>query len=122
MQVFLYDDDFYYKRPEIIVDPGSMPENSTAVKPKDGLWRAKFIPSLNDWVEGADQEYINGLKKDQFVEKNPVSERLSALGRQLADEKLARKQAEIANKALGEHLVSLKLELLNIKGGKEIET
>lgn len=71
------------------------------------------------------------------MEPDPIVEQLKEIGQQLADEKLVRKQAEQAqnalgvqlsaevvarektemlNKALGEQLVSLKLELLNVKG------
>ncbi|MED4649305.1 hypothetical protein P9293_18255 [Bacillus inaquosorum] len=146
MQVFLYDENFYYLRPKILDDPASpMPQNSTTVKPPDGLWRPQFNKDNNVWNESADQEYKNNQKNkyQDVVEPNPIMEQLSTLGQQLADEKLARKQAEQAQNALGvqltaevlarkeaealsqslgEQMAVLKLDVLSLKGGMTSES
>ncbi|MGX4254918.1 XkdW family protein [Bacillus sp. YH3-2-B2] len=140
MQVFLYDENFYFQRPEILDSISStMPQNSTTIKPPDGLWRPQFDEVNKIWNESADQKYKENQKNkyQDVVEPDPIVEQLKEIGQQLADEKLARKQAEQAqnalgvqlsaevvarektemlNKALGEKLASLKLELLHVKG------
>ncbi|NMW08163.1 hypothetical protein HKK68_02250 [Bacillus velezensis] len=140
MQVFLYDENFYFQRPEILDSTSSiMPQNSTSIKPPDGLWRPQFDEVNKIWNESADQEYKENQKNkyQDVMEPDPIVEQLKEIGQQLADEKLARKQAEQAqnalgvqlsaevvarektemlNKALGEQIASLKLEFLNVKG------
>ncbi|QIW79503.1 XkdW family protein [Bacillus tequilensis] len=140
MQVFLYDDNFYFLRPKILASPEiQMPDNSTTVKPPDGLWRPQFDKANNVWHESADQEYkdIQKNKYQNEFESNTVMEQLVTLRQQLADEKLARKQAEKAqntlgiqlttevlarkeaedlNQSLGEQMAILKLDVLSLKG------
>ncbi|MFT4449096.1 XkdW family protein [Bacillus subtilis] len=146
MQVFLYDENFYFLRPKILDDPASpMPKNSTTVKPPDGLWRPQFDKVDNVWYESADQEYKDNQKNKypDELEPNPIMEQLATLGQQLADEKLARKQAEQAqnalgvqltaevlarkeaealNQSLGEQMAVLKLDVLSLKGGMTSES
>lgn len=148
MQVFLYDDNYYFLRPKILDNPESqMPENSTKIKPPDGLWRPRFDTVNNVWNESADQEYKeiqkNKYKDELELKPNPILEQLGTLGQQLVDEKLARKQAEKArnalgiqltaevlarkkaealNQSLGEQMAVLKLDVLNLKGGMTDES
>nr|WP_269802340.1 hypothetical protein [Bacillus sp. G16] len=142
----MYDDNFYFLRPKILSSPQSqMPDNSTTVKPPDGLWRPQFDKANNVWNESADQEYKD-FQKNKYqdeLEPNPIMEQLVTLGQQLADEKLARKQAEKAqntlgiqlteevlarkeaeawNQSLGEQMAILKLDILSLKGGMTSES
>ncbi|MDL0428629.1 XkdW family protein [Bacillus sp. 4A_MP3] len=107
MQVFLYDENFYFQRPEILNSTSSsMPQNSTTIKPPDGLWRPQFDEVNKIWKESADQEYKENQKNkyQDVVEPDPIVEQLKEIGQQLADEKLVRKQAEQAQNALGVQL------------------
>ncbi|WP_246609345.1 XkdX family protein [Bacillus inaquosorum] len=60
------------------------------------MWQPLFDEEKQTWVETADEEYKEKLKLDSIPETNPIAEQLATLGQQLADEKLARKQAEQA--------------------------
>lgn len=107
------------------------------------MWRPLFDEEKQTWVETADEEYKEQLKQGSIPETNPIAEQLATLGQQLADEKLARKQAELAqnalgvqltaevlarkeaenlNQSLGEQVASLKLDVLYLKGGMTSES
>lgn len=60
----LYDENFYFQRPEILDSTSSiMPQNSTSIKPPDGLWRPQFDEVNKIWNESADQEYKENQKQ-----------------------------------------------------------
>ncbi|MGU9968098.1 XkdW family protein [Bacillus sp. N1(2025)] len=119
--IFPYDNDNIYTGTPVELYPDSetgdylMPANAADFPPEingEGMWRPFFDEEKQEWVETADEAYKDSLKKDTA----PDSNQLAGLGRQLANEKLARKAAEQAQQSLGRQLASLKLELLNIKG------
>ncbi len=119
--IFPYDNDNIYTGTPVELYPDSetgdyvMPPNAADLPPEingEGMWRPFFDEEKQEWVETADEAYKESLKKDTA----PDSNQLAGLGGQLANEKLARKAAEQAQQSLGRQLVSLKLELLNVKG------
>ncbi|MEC0448659.1 MULTISPECIES: XkdW family protein [Bacillus] len=119
--IFPYDNDNIYTGTPVELYPDSetgdylMPANAADFPPEingEGMWRPFFDEEKQEWVETADEAYKDSLKKDTA----PDSNQLAGLGGQLANEKLARKAAEQAQQSLGRQLVSLKLELLNVKG------
>ncbi|KIN30948.1 hypothetical protein B4069_3021 [Bacillus subtilis] len=86
------------------------------------MWRPLFDEEKQTWVETADEEYKEKIKQGSIPETNPIEEQLATLGQQLADEKLARKEAETLNQSLGEQVASLKLDVLYLKGGMTSES
>ncbi|KIU12243.1 hypothetical protein ABEY05_13395 [Bacillus subtilis] len=123
-----------------------IPKNATDIPPElngEGMWRPMFNEEKQTWIETADQAYKKSLLKDVPSESNPTNDQLSALGKQLTEEKLARIQADQAQKALGmqlteeviarkeaealsqslgKQIAALKLDLLNLKGGMTSES
>ncbi|WP_339180941.1 XkdW family protein [Bacillus sp. FSL R5-0560] len=145
------EDKIYLGRPvELYPDRESgryvIPANATDIPPEingEGMWRPLFDEEKQTWVETADEEYKEQLKQGGIPETNPIAEQLATLGQQLADEKLARKQAEQAqnalgvqltaevlarkeaealNQSLGEQMAVLKLDVLSLKGGMTSES
>ncbi|MCY9197372.1 XkdW family protein [Bacillus atrophaeus] len=145
------EDKIYLGRPvELHLDRESgrynIPANATDLPPEingEGMWRPLFDEEKQIWVETADEEYKDGLKQGNIPESNPITDQLATLGQQLADEKLARKQAEQAqnalgkqltaevlarkeaealNQSLGEQMAVLKLDVLSLKGGMTNES
>lgn len=145
------EDKIYLGRPvELQLDRETgryiIPANATDIPPEingEGMWRPLFDEEKQTWVETADEEYKEQLKQGSIPETNPIAEQLATLGQQLADEKLARKQAELAqnalgvqltaevlarkeaetlNQSLGEQVASLKLDVLYLKGGMTSES
>ncbi|MCY8103428.1 XkdW family protein [Bacillus mojavensis] len=145
------EDNIYLGRPvELHLDRESgrynLPANATDLPPEingEGMWRPLFDEEKQIWVETADEEYKDGLKQGNIPESNPITDQLATLGQQLADEKLARKQAEQAqnalgmqltaevlarkeaealNQSLGEQMAVLKLDVLSLKGGMTNES
>lgn len=100
------EDKIYLGRPvELQLDRETgryiIPANATDIPPEingEGMWRPLFDEEKQTWVETADEEYKEKLKQGSIPETNPIEEQLATLGQQLADEKLARKQAEPGSK------------------------
>ncbi|MFJ9289789.1 XkdW family protein [Bacillus halotolerans] len=123
-----------------------IPENATDIPPElngEGMWRPMFNEEKRIWIETADQAYKESLLKDVTSEPNPTNDQLSALGKQLTEEKLsriqadqahkalgmqlteevlARKEAEALSQSLGKQIAALKLDVLNLKGGMTSES
>ncbi|MCY8813689.1 hypothetical protein P8917_00860 [Bacillus atrophaeus] len=151
--IFPYGNDNIYigKPAELSLDPETgeynMPDNATDIPPLSadgaGMWRPKFDIEKNTWIETADQEYKDSLKKEIVTEHDPVKDQLYRIGQQLSAEKLARKQAEqgqralgmqltneilarkqaeAVSKSIGEQLAALKLKVLELEGGTTSES
>ncbi|CUB45025.1 hypothetical protein SJY89_14045 [Bacillus velezensis] len=151
--IFPYGSDNIYigKPAELSLDPETgeykMPDNATDIPPLSadgvGMWRPKFDKEKNTWIETADQEYKDSLKKEIVTDPDPVKDQLykigqqlsveelarkqaeegqQALGMQLTNEIIARKQAEAVNVSMGKQLAALKLKVLELEGGVTSES
>lgn len=74
MQIFYYDEEFIYLCEDVISEFGEIPENATDVRPRDGLYVAKFDPDKEEWSESATQEYIDSLQPKPQPSKTEIME------------------------------------------------
>lgn len=62
--IFKYDENYNIVREaeKLIEEGDEIPEGFTAIRPPDGLYKAKFDPNKQVWYESATQEYIDSLQ------------------------------------------------------------
>ncbi|WP_280146250.1 hypothetical protein P5487_013050 [Bacillus amyloliquefaciens] len=122
MHVLFYDKNKKYIG-EADIEGKELPPNSTKAQLKPGMFDPEFDEIKGEWIEAATQEYIDQTKSNP--EPNPLMEQISAIGKQLSAEELARKQAEEGQQALGvqltnEILARKQAEAVNISMGKQL--
>ncbi|MBW8281745.1 hypothetical protein [Bacillus amyloliquefaciens] len=122
MHVLFYDKNKKYIG-EADIEGKELPPNSTKAHLKPGMFDPEFDEIKGEWIEAATQEYIDQTKSNP--EPNPLMEQISAIGKQLSAEELARKQAEEGQQALGvqltnEILARKQAEAVNISMGKQL--